>query len=292
MTKPLFILRSNTATVTLVALLFGCLLYYSYFYYWRPGLEISSFDVREIGRPHEDYASIESRFGYNVGDLLNMPSFTGAYQATWPPNGKRELVEVATAIHLSHPKSIIGRYFQNYTCCLERLPLIRRLQDVVASYGESVDASLQGYLRSTIESQDTLLVHVRSCDKSVPHNNFLNYAATLSSSFRSIVLMGQCHNDTRYANHHDALENLRQSFQTLARRMGREKVTLFPRANADDHVFAMSRASHLLVHRGGFSAVGALVCRGKVYYCQDMQSFFDNAEFMANIPRHQRCRKV
>lgn len=271
----------------LAVVLWGCLSY------WSSSLaEISMDDVREIGRPHEDYASIESRFGYNVGDLLNMPSFVAAYRATWPLNGRRELVEIATAIHLSHPKSIIGRYFQNYTCCQERLPLISRLKKVVASYGEGVDVSLQGYLRSTIESQGTLLIHVRSCDKSVPHNNFLNYAASLSQSFQSIVLMGQCHNDTRYANHLDALENLRRSFQTLVQRIGREKVTLFPRANADDHLFAMSRASHLLVHRGGFSAVGALVCRGRVYYCLDMQPFVENADFMANIPRHQSCRKA
>ena len=248
-------------------------------------------EVSEVGRPHEAYSDIHSGFGYNLGDLLNMPSFIKPYQSVWPPGGSKELREVAIAIRDSHPNSIVGRYFHNTSALGGRLPDAVHLRSVVYSYGQSISVSLDKYLATTIDNPSTLLVHIRSCDKNLLHKTFLNYARHLSFRFEHFVLMGQCHNDTRFSSVNTALKNLKMSFDLMARSISHETtVSLFPRGTADDHLFAMSRATNLLVHRGGFSALGALTCRGNVFFSRDMSAFTENHEFM-NLVLHPNFSK-
>ena len=152
--------------------------------------------VYEIGKPHEEYADIKSGFGYNLGDLLNMPSFIKSYQKDWPKSGRQDLFNIALSIRNSHPNSVIGRYFKNSTNFPtngQRLPDPDRLRNVVDEYGRATTA-LGDYIKETVENPTTLLVHVRSCDKKHPHKTFLNYIKLLSNKFQHLVLMGQCHN--------------------------------------------------------------------------------------------------
>ena len=240
--------------------------------------------VNEIGRPHEEYADIKSGFGYNLGDLLNMPSFIKSYQKDWPKSGRRDLFNIALSIRDSHPNSVIGRYFKNSSTFQtngQRLPDPDRLRNVVEEYGRTLTQTALGdYIKETVENPITLLVHVRSCDKKHPHKSFLNYIKLLSKKFQHLILMGQCHNDTRYSSSSNALLNLKFSFDAIAKSAKKTShVSLFPRATADDHLFAMSRAVNLLAHRGGFSALGALVCRGNVYFSKDMSAFTENKDF-------------
>ncbi len=53
-------------------------------------------------------------------------------------------------------------------------------------------------------------------------------------------------------------------------------------ASADEHLCMMYEASNLLVHRGGFSLLGMILCKGKIFYTYELERIM-NKKFLKDI---------
>lgn len=209
------------------------------------------------------------KFGYNLGDLFNTPSFVGL----WNPFGNRELVDAGKEVGRHLPRSIIGLYYNNVTAGKEhhwqrcREPNLARVRRAML-LAQMHHPHPSPHLVTLVRSPDTLVVHVRSGDKGQISEAYAHQTAHLSRNFSSVVLLGQVHGDKRYDTG-DALKTLRGALHRLAGTLVLSRPGLqvaYGSSTADHDLYLMSEASHLLVHRGGFSSLAALLCRGNVFY--------------------------
>eukprot|EP00584_Thalassiosira_punctigera_P011873 CAMPEP_0172551786 /NCGR_PEP_ID=MMETSP1067-20121228/41019_1 /TAXON_ID=265564 ORGANISM="Thalassiosira punctigera, Strain Tpunct2005C2" /NCGR_SAMPLE_ID=MMETSP1067 /ASSEMBLY_ACC=CAM_ASM_000444 /LENGTH=181 /DNA_ID=CAMNT_0013339621 /DNA_START=485 /DNA_END=1030 /DNA_ORIENTATION=+ len=117
---------------------------------------------------------------------------------------------------------------------------------------------------------DVLLVHMRSGDLGRIGEYFSSCIKAASKSFRKIVVISGVHSDTRYSSKNESWANLLSDVDSLKLSVSLE---FYPHNDPDTHLYMMQNAKHLLVHRGGFSAIGALINRGTVYLSQTFLSF-------------------
>jgi hypothetical protein len=211
--------------------------------------------------------------GYNMGDLLNMPSFLGL----WPPHGSQAITDASRKVGKHLPNSTIGLYHSNTTAGMEKLwhkcrePNIKRLK-VAIQLAQKIDAHPAPHLLTLVRSADTLVVHVRSGDTGIISEEYEKHASNLVHNFSHIVLLGQVHGDKRHDTD-KSLKNLRHDLQRLAGSMVISKPDLsvtYGSFSPDHDLYLMSEASNLLVHKGGFSGLAALVCRGTVFYTKQL----------------------
>ena len=224
--------------------------------------------------------------GYNVGDILNMPSFTNA--GVWAQKGNPYTDTVSGNLARVYDKSVLGLYFagQNYKTDqkYERSPSLERIALAVEFHGTwFMDEQAKGFCDDLLTKESTLLVHLRSCDYDQVPLSYVHNILKVSKDFDTVVLTGGCHADERYATRDDATSNLVESVDKVYNQMrehGTEcKLRYFPNYNVDDALYAFRVASNLLVSKGGFAAVGSLLSQGNVYLDQEMKPYYDNVDF-------------
>jgi hypothetical protein len=198
--------------------------------------------------------------GYNLGDVLNMPSLW----AGWTPfQSLADLSAVASQL----PQSIAGRY---YNCradglgavaddpCMPHRPRLLRAVDECIAENPAIAPMLQ-----TLQDDSVLCVHLRSGDYGPVDDAFLNALARLSKQFTKIVVLSgvHCNGDEQFI-----AQNITRLRDSLARIRALVPRAAFDFNHPDIHVCYMARARNLLVHMGGFSIIGSLVFAGKQLY--------------------------
>ena len=123
--------------------------------------------------------------------------------------------------------------------------------------------------------EDVLLVHIRSGDKGQIENSYLSAIVSKSKNFKNTIVIGGIHSDERSESLKNSKQNLRSDVSSL-----QEKITNleFYENSPDAHIYMMQQASHLLVHKGGFSALGALLNEGGNVYLTEL--FEKNLTFL------------
>ena len=225
-------------------------------------------------------------YGYNVGDILNMPSFN--VEHVWPPKGNGYTNTVAGTLARNFKKSVLGLYFmdQNHEADknYERSPSLQKLKLAVDFYGTWImDADIKAFCDDLLTKKTTILVHIRSCDTSPPSESYLQNIYETSKQFDTVVLTGGCHADERYAKHETASKNLLNGVEAVYNRMrgkGAEcKLLMLPNYNTDHSLYAFRVASNLMVERGGFAAAGSLLSQGNVYLDHKMSTYYFHIDF-------------
>ena len=224
--------------------------------------------------------------GYNVGDILNMPSFHT--QHSWPPQGIGYTETVASKLARTFKNSVLGLYFvdQNHgdDKVYERTPSIPRIKHAVDFYGTWImDENVKYFCDDLLPKKSTILVHLRSCDDKQLSESYVQNIYTVSKQFDTVVLTGGCHADERYANHATAASNLFYGVDLVYNKMRDKgvacKLLMFPNYNPDDALYAFRIASNVMVERGGYAALGSLLTQGNVYLDKQMKPFYDNIDF-------------
>jgi hypothetical protein len=221
---------------------------------------------------------------YNLGDILNMPTFYhGTY--TWP-----KLMETAKG----YPTSIAHFYVSSRANADEFMPSRSTLQCAVSTYyiRRMTDDSLYGgndgfvHMTELCARPTTLCVHLRSGDYGNTNDAFLNKVVTLASSstYDTVVLLIGIHFNSHFQdavkNTMDTLNNLKRHHDAATHTVstwgqhvhGNHHVLTFGKfivdsmSLPDEHIVMMSKSSHLLVHFGGFSQLGAMVFSGTHLY--------------------------
>jgi hypothetical protein len=198
--------------------------------------------------------------GYNLGDLLNM----GRYTFGWPDtHGRMDIYPSSCA----HYKDTILDYYctsRNEENNLESYPNVKRIRNSVNKW-HNINKHTYRELINIVTDDSTLCIHIRSGDKGIIEDEFLNVIINLSNYYSTFFIMSGIHADTSSATFELSKNNLEVTLDIIKNKINKEIIINLDKA--DIHVSLMSIASNLLLHKGGFSLLGGLIFSGKNLYC-------------------------
>lgn len=204
--------------------------------------------------------------GYNMGDLLNMPYLSGQWPQT--PHGLYNYLERMYIVSNSFDNSIVNLYCKHRPDN-ELVPCIPRLISSVNEYIEQ-HAELYKDIFSLVKQPDCLCVHIRLGDAFVSEA-YVNVIEKLSSQFTTVILLAGIHLDEMFSKHDDKVT----SYLTNITNILNKNTNIYVYFNDPDvHVSIMALASNLLLHRGGFTAIGSIVSTGKLFVTNECYHVF------------------
>jgi hypothetical protein len=202
--------------------------------------------------------------GYNIGDLLNLPSISGFWKAN-PHNSVEELERLYVVGH-SYPQSIVHYYIEARPAD-EPVPNLYRVIGAVKKYIAHSPVLLPELIR-VVNDETVLCVHIRCGDKET-ETSFLDLVVDLAKEYRFVYIFSGLHLDERFASNTVKIARFVHTMNYVLEKTSNVSVIL---AEPDVHLSMMSNAKHLLLHKGGFSAIGSLVCvEGTVYITEFME---------------------
>ncbi len=212
-------------------------------------------------KPLEDFVSKtheqEGKYKYNLANHLSIPTVCGMGSFNWEQNHRDVFLQSPT----HYPGSVLAEYAQ-------RLPRekLNRHQVFDANLMKQVLTNFAG-------PTEELVIHLRLGDMG-GDSKFTQYVTDVTRlasklGVRSARVLCGCHNSIPY---HDAnrrpkmLEYTRSTYEKLQESLNKVGcVAVHKPDTADESLVVMFRAKNLVLHRGTFSALGGLVCSGKVW---------------------------
>jgi len=196
--------------------------------------------------------------GYNIGDLLNMPSLMGIWNQN--PHHTDELLYRMYLVGSFFKNSILNKYCAQRDNDEEIVPNIPRIRESVMEYVEENKSKLKDAL-DMVQHETTLCVHVRNGDLET-ETEYIELIKKLSKSYETVILLSGIHRDIHLKKSNEKIDNFVQTMNNILCLNSNIYLCL---EEPDDHLALMMNASNLLLHKGGFSCLGSIVCHGNVF---------------------------
>ena len=201
---------------------------------------------------HVDLTKDTRKAGYNIGDLLHIPTLANT------PNF-RERDGRQQAISEIYDGSIFSNYW-NSRPENESIPNIPRIKESVDTFVES-SRNKYNDIYDLAKNDKTLCVHIRSGDLDVTMD-YIEVIKEMSKKYETVIILGGVHFDQVFRSR----ENKIRAFIHQSNLILQQNHNIYAFLDKPDvHIAIMSQAANLLVHYGGFSAIGAIVCDGNVF---------------------------
>lgn len=214
----------------------------------------------------------DSKDVYIIGDLLFMPYYQLPLETDYIK--RVNVIKYKDVVFPSFPGSIlekVGKNMEKDDIFVECLP--NALNKSVKEYSE--EKEFDKTLLEELSNPDNVLLHLRSGDAGDINEDFFNIINNIYKNFKKIYIIFGIHNHNDFNCSYTACGgqnnywNSRNSFQNTINSI--KKVleldnSTFLIGNSDTHIALMSCASNLIIHRGGFSTIGSIVCKGNIYY--------------------------
>lgn len=208
---------------------------------------------------------------YNIGDRLNMPFY-------WKESYSFSDVEQKQH-SLYYPNSILYKYYQCHRIG-EHTPNLKKLQDCVNEYSSPENRFTA--ILNKIRQNTTLVIHIRSGDYGSMTVDYYNTIVYLSKNFKNIILFCGVHNNNRHTQIDTAKQRVCDAINKVLGTVINTEVYL---DDPDAHLYLMSQATNLLIHKGGFSLLGSFVTSGTIYYTKELQAW--NNDKWHNAIKHK-----
>jgi hypothetical protein len=201
----------------------------------------------------------EGRVSYTIGDTLNMPYFFAKWNNT--PHYDDFCYQSFKRAAIQYQNNILGIYASLRTDDDEPIPNVEKIVQACDLYLEqniNQDADLKSKSEMW-DDEDTLYIHLRSGDKGVVEDCFIETIVEMSSKYnRLIVMCGIHHNGHNTPYFASVADSKSMLLQSLSKIQSRCQV-IIDTSEPDTHLCMMRNCKNLLVHRGGFSVLGALL---------------------------------
>jgi hypothetical protein len=217
---------------------------------------------------------INDSIGYNLGDLLNMPYLSDTWNSS--PHAGKGLLNRMEMIGKTHKDSILYYYCLSRKELDENIPNINRIRDAVEEYKNNNNKQLEE-IKKIVTSPDVCCIHVRNGDQET-EQDFIDIIIKLANEFKQIIILSGIHSDIRFKNKRQKETNFINTINNILNM--RDNIYLYLN-NADAHLTIMSFSTNLLVHKGGFSCLGTIVCSGNLFitkhfkhaYCKNWKQY-------------------
>ena len=204
----------------------------------------------------------ESKESYIIGDLLNMPYFF----ANWnnKPHNNDYMYNLFKKTALQYKHNILGIYDSYRTDENEPFPNVEKIKLSVDTYIENNKTnSILEQLLLSCNDTNTLFVHLRSGDKGVVEDQYINAIINLASKYNKIVILAGIHQNAERSHHFpnvtESINNMKISLSKLYLKCPNIIIDL---NEPDIHLSVMRRCKNLLLHKGGYSLLGGLLFNG------------------------------
>ena len=198
--------------------------------------------------------------GYNVGDLLNMPALSGVWEQT--PHKDEITLYRMHLIACFYKNSVLDRYCRsrNHSDPQEIIPNVDRIRTSLSEYITENQHKFKAAL-DIAQKPTTLCVHLRNGDIDSEYA-YIELIKKLSSQYDTILLLSGIHRDSHYKDLTTKQENF---ISTLNDILSSSPNIYLYMAEPDIHLSIMMHASNLLLHKMGFSCLGSIVSKGKLF---------------------------
>ena len=206
------------------------------------------------------------KLSYNIGDLLNMPYFCANWNNT--PHADEYYYNHYLRTASQYRDNILGIYDTTRTDPNEPIPNVDRINsstDIYIENNKNLDINLQHIL--DLAQDDTILfVHVRSGDRGTISEYFINIVNSLCEHYSKIVILCGIHKvNENIRKYYPSVEESTKILRDNLKKITNDKI-IIDTNTPDIHLCAMHTAKNLLVHRYGFSMLGALLFTGNNLY--------------------------
>ena len=191
------------------------------------------------------------RAGYNIGDLLHMPNLADC--ELFNQNDRHKIVSNI------YKNSIFDLYYSSRPSG-EQIPNINRLNNCVEQW-HIKNKDQYKTLSNIVSNTNALCVHVRCGDLDVDFK-FINKIKEVSEKFNMVILFCGVHCDQYFRNDENKINAFVHQINLITSQNDNIYVYL---EKPDIHIALMKQAANLMLHRGGFSALGSCVSTGKLY---------------------------
>lgn len=223
-----------------------------------------SIDIEDIVIYDKIIAEDTRNAGYNIGDLLNMP----AIGDIWPSNPHANLpaLERMKCLGMHYQDSIVSYYCSSREDDEEPVPNINRIINSVEHFKAKNEKVLED-ISLIVKEPNVCCVHIRNGDLNT-EDEYINTVIKLSFLFDKIIILSGIHLDNVFRHENGKRENFLKTMNNILQ--NRDNIYIYLNT-ADIHLSIMSMASNLLIHKGGFSCLGSIVCNGNLfitkYFC-------------------------
>ena len=203
---------------------------------------------------------------YNLGDILNIPLKNDVYNKNWIPmrckhcRSNKKFKEYID----EYPNTLLEKYYNltlKKNLDIKNRPNFEVLKEVLNTY----ENPLLKYNTNNI-----FVVHIRAGDKGKVESDYIDKIIELVKKIKPdyVILLGNFHNSINYKRNPNLLVDGKKDLEDIFKRIQEycNNVLYLKDNDADTDLVIMYNAPHLLVHKGGYSALGAFVCKGNVYY--------------------------
>lgn len=211
--------------------------------------------------------------GYNIGDLLNMPSFWAGWNRI--PHHDQDKYNAYLSVANNYPNTIVYYYSKLRIDETEPIPNMQKLEDAVKLYIKNNDLS---NIINIVNDDNTLCVHLRSGDKGIVEDYYIDKINNLADKYNKIIILSGIHSDQNFESNEQSKKNLIKSLQKI----NNNKIEVHI-DKPDNHLVMMNKSKNLLIHKGGFSILGSIIFNGNNLYYTHLFEAHNNNEIVDYI---------
>jgi hypothetical protein len=200
----------------------------------------------------------ERNAGYNLGDLLNMPSLLGIWNQK-PHHDSYSLYRM-NLLGDMYNDSILSYYCLNRENNDEIVPNINLIVNSTQSFIEK-NTDTYKHIFDIVKDPENCCVHIRNGDCRT-EDDYINLVINLSHKFKKIIILSGVHLDTYFSDNENKIKNFKNTINSILEKNENIFILL---ESVDIHLSIMAKASNLLLHKGGFSCLGSIVSSGNLF---------------------------
>ena len=133
-------------------------------------------------------------------------------------------------------------------------------------------------LINKVNNNNILCVHLRSGDKGIVEDEYINKINILANKYKKIIILSGIHSDETDST----IENSKLNLIRSLKKIKNNKVEIHM-DTPDNHLVMMRNAKNLLIHKGGFSILGSLIFNGNNLYYTRLFEPRNNNEIIDHI---------
>ena len=214
--------------------------------------------LEDVIIPDRLIANDARKAGYNIGDLLNMPSLHNIWNQV--PHADEFMLEQMYFTSNHYENSIVNIYCKNREHggeIIPNIPLIIKSVDQFTNENKHMYADML----ALIQTPTTLVVHVRNGDLDT-EEEYITHIIEMATRYKYVILITGIHLDEFFKKNDMKIANTVNTINSILAQRGNIYVYL---NTADVHLSLMRNAKNLLLHKGGFSCLGSIVASGNLF---------------------------
>ena len=241
--------------------------------------------------------------GYNLGDLLEMPSLYLSKKTLnfWKKkfheeNEKMTTNEIRQFMMNVYPNSILSYYFSSSIPENESLPNKDRLLNAIKLYENMITDKIIHDCIKFVKNKNVLCVHLRCGDTSLENEDDkdfdtrqTNYVAEIAKHFNDVIIFtGIIPGYSSTLGYENVRIAAYKHLKSMLDKIPNSRV--FLHGSIDDHLSILQYSENILLHRGGISQILSIICKNRIYI--DINNQWWKGKYTEALKKLIECKEL